>query len=101
LIPVSGSPHASLYIKVPVAGQFFLAWFRKGDGSYSPYNGEPDSGYIEDECGGNPFFIPRACLVPSRVAAEVVRYFLETRERSPVATWWDWGNLPEQPKGDS
>jgi hypothetical protein len=99
LIAVAGGGHPSLYIKAPAARQFFLAW-RCKIGWYSPFNGESAAGYIEDECGGNPFFVPRACLVRPEIAAEIVSHFLGAAERADVVTWLAWDDLPEPPRGD-
>jgi hypothetical protein len=62
---VAGQPR--LCIKQPEPERFFFTW--DGDeGWVVPYDGSGCEAFVMDERGGNPFKIPRACLVDTRAA---------------------------------
>lgn len=88
---VAGKP--SLWIKRPEEGGFFFTWDR-ATGWWVPYNGGDCESFVMDEQGGDPFRIPRACLVDLSSAIEITRHFLITLERSPKVQWALWSDLP-------
>jgi len=59
----------------------------------TPYGGESCESLVRVERGGDPFWIPRACLVGVDQAVEIVSYFLLQRERSPAVSWCYWHEL--------
>lgn len=59
-----------------------------------PYDGGSCEELIEDERGGDPFGIPRACLISVDHAVEVVRHFMSHQEPWPGVPWRYWHELP-------
>jgi hypothetical protein len=88
---VEGEP--SLWIKRPEDGRFFFTWDR-AEGWWVPYDGGDCGSFVIDERGGDPFRIPRACLVDLRAAIEIASHFLSTLRRSPAVQWARWSDLP-------
>lgn len=88
---VEGQPE--LWIKQPEPASFFFTWDCR-DGWVVPYDGTGCEAFVMDERGGDPFKIPRACLVDAHQALEVVREFLQSRGRSDVVRWLPWSELP-------
>jgi hypothetical protein len=89
-----GPGEASLWIKQPEAGRFFLTYSVPPADWLVPYTGGSCEEFVPDERGGDSFLIPRACLVDVDQAAEVVRAFLLTRQPSPAVRWCYWHELP-------
>ncbi|HEX7380406.1 MAG TPA: hypothetical protein VF278_25050 [Pirellulales bacterium] len=87
----AGQPE--LWIKQPEPERFFLTWDCH-QGPIVPYDGSGCEAFVMDERGGNPFKIPRACLVAPAEAVETVREFLQSRGRSKVVRWLSWYELP-------
>lgn len=83
-----------LWIKQPEPGRFFFTWNGEAEGWVVPYDGSDCEAFIMDERGGDPFKIPRACLVDRRRAVEVVQEFLRSRGRSEAVQWLPWSELP-------
>ena len=74
--------------------QFFVTFaVRKADWLV-PYDGGSCESLIQDERGGDPFWIPRACLVSVDQTVEIVSHFLFRREPSPAVSWCYWHDLP-------
>jgi hypothetical protein len=88
---VWGKP--SLWIKRPEAGRFFFTW-DCAEGWWVPYDGGECNSFVMDERGGDPFKIPRACLVDLPSAIEIASHFLIDQRRSPVVQWAQWSDLP-------
>jgi len=53
----------SLWIKQPVPERFFVTYAKPPENWLVPYDGGSCEELIEDERGGDPFWIPRACLI--------------------------------------
>jgi hypothetical protein len=88
---VAGQP--SLWIKQPEPGWFFITWCHLPEGEFVPYDGSSIEPFVVEERGGDQFRVPRACLVKPSTAAEIVRDFLLSRERSPAVSWESWYEL--------
>ena len=88
---LAGQPQ--LWIKRPEAGGFFFTWDNH-EGWVVPYDGSGCEAFVMDERGGDPFKIPRACLVGTEKAVEIANEFLRSRERSPAVHWESWYQLP-------
>lgn len=58
-----------------------------------PYNGGPCEELLSRQRGGDPFLIPRACLVDTMGIA-VVRFFLAFKQPAPEVVWRYWHELP-------
>jgi hypothetical protein len=86
-----------LWIKSPEPRKFFFAWIFGPEGNYSPFDDTQGDGCIEDECGGDPFWLPRCCLVNPTTAVEIASHFVRTRDRSPTVSWREWQELPDYP----
>jgi hypothetical protein len=83
-----------LSIKQPVAGRFFV--LRLDDWTV-PYDGGPCDALLEDESGGNPFWIPVACTIGTEDAVRVLSHFVATRELWSGVPWRSWYDLPLPP----
>jgi hypothetical protein len=90
----AGPGEPSLWIKQPEPGRFFLTYSHPPANWLVPYSGGPREDLIRDERGGDPFLIPRACLVGTDEAVEAVRFFLEARRPGPGLAWRYWHELP-------
>ena len=79
----------SLVLKQPEPNLFFCNrdWV-------VPYNGDSCEGFVADECGGDEFRIPRACLVPKETAATIASEFVRSLTLSPIVRWESWYDLP-------
>lgn len=84
----------SLWIKQPEPGRFFFTYARAFHDWLSPFDGQSCEQLIQDERGGDPFWIPRACTVSVDQAIEIVAWFIERAEPSPKISWCFWGELP-------
>jgi hypothetical protein len=87
-----GAP--SLWIKQPEPGRFFLTYAHPPANWLVPYAGGSCEELVRDERGGDPFLIPRACLVDMEQAIAVVSSFLATRQPAPAVAWRYWHELP-------
>lgn len=87
-----GSP--SLWIKQPEPDMFFVTFSRPPENWLVPFDGGSCAALIEDERGGDPLWIPRACLVGVGTAVRIVAYFLTNREPCPDVPWCYWHELP-------
>jgi hypothetical protein len=74
-------------------GSSLLMHVRPLIGSYHLMVGSCEQ-LIEDERGGDPFWIPRACTVGIGQAVEIVSWFIERGEPSPSLSWCFWHQLP-------
>lgn len=90
----AGAGGPSLWIKQPEPGRFFLTYAHPPANWLVPYTGGPCEDLVHDERGGDPFLIPRACLVDTDQAVAAVRYFLEAHQPTPVMDWRYWHELP-------
>jgi|GEM_PF-6952525 len=90
----AGRGEAQLWIKQPEPGWFFLTYSAPGADWLVPYGGGDCESLVQDERGGNPFWIPRACLIGTDQAVEIVSHFLSRREPSPNVSWCEWNELP-------
>jgi hypothetical protein len=89
-----GPGEPELWIKQPEPRQFFVTYFVPKADSLVPYDGSSCEALVEDERGGNPFWIPRACLVGVDQAVDIVSCFLLSQHPSPVVSWCFWHELP-------
>lgn len=85
---------ASLWIKQPEPDRFFLTLARPPEDWLVPYNGQSCELLVEDERGGDPFWIPRACLINTDQAVDAVLWFLKRQEPTPIFVWCYWHELP-------
>jgi hypothetical protein len=92
---IAGEP--SLWIKQPAPHLFFFTW-DCGTGWFVPFDGTGCDAFVMDERGGDPFRIPRACLVDAGSAVAIASDFLATRGRSSVVNWAAWCDLPLPPE---
>lgn len=90
----AGPGKASLWIKQPEPNRYFLTFVEASADWLVPYNGESCESLVEDERGGNPFWIPRACLIETDQAVDVVTRFVTHEEPSPAVRWCYWHELP-------
>ncbi|WP_169975561.1 hypothetical protein [Tautonia rosea] len=88
------SREASLWIKQPEPDRFFVTYSKPPADWLVPYDGGSCASLVEDERGGDPFWIPRACLIDADQTVEVVSWFLSHREPSPRVSWCYWHELP-------
>ncbi len=93
-IVATGPGGPLLGIKQPEPGWFFLTFFHPPANWLVPYGGGSCEDLVRDERGGDPFLIPRACLVGTDDAVEAVRFFVATRHPSPTLAWQYWDELP-------
>jgi hypothetical protein len=84
----TGQP--SLWIKQPEPGWYFITWSPAGGEELVPYDGSSIEPFVVEERGGEPFRVPRACLVPPHTAVEIVREYLVSRRRSGAVQWRPW-----------
>jgi hypothetical protein len=89
----SGPGGPSLWIKQPEPERFFITFANPPDNWLVPYDGDPCKSFIEDERGGDPFSIPRPCLVAVDEAVGIVTFFLTHRKPSPNVVWRYWEEL--------
>lgn len=90
----AGPGEAQLWIKQPEPAKFFVTYSAPGANWLVPYEGGSCESLVLDERGGDPFWIPRACLVGVDQAVEIVACFLRRKEPSPVVSWSYWHDLP-------
>ena len=82
---------AMLSISQPERGWYFLGLlpdFRV------PCDGGTCGAFVKSEFGGNPFWIPRACLVGVDDAVAIATYFAAHRAPWPGLEWRVWDDLP-------
>jgi hypothetical protein len=84
----------ALWIKQPEPGRFFLTFSSGRDAWLVPFDGGTCDMLVEDERGGDPFWIPRACLIDVEDAVEAVIWFLTHTSPSPKLVWRFWHQLP-------
>ena len=84
----------SLLIKQPEPDRFFFTYIKRPHDWLVPFDGSSCEELIEDERGGDPFWIPRASTVSVTEAIEVVRCFLDRQEPSPSIRWCYGCDLP-------
>jgi hypothetical protein len=89
----AGVGKPSLWIKQPEPGRFFITYANPPANWLVPYNGEPCTELVPDERGGDPFLIPRACLIDTEHAVDIVRCFLKHCQPSPLVRWCYWHEL--------
>ncbi len=94
---IDGEPgETSLWIKQPESGRFFVAILRAKEDWLVPYDGGSSDSLVEDECGGDPFWIPRSVSSDVDQAVEIVASFLLTGQPSNRVNWSNWSDcLPE------
>jgi hypothetical protein len=90
----AGRAGPSIWIKQPEPERFFVTFCKPPADWLVPYDGGPCEQLIQDERGGDPFWIPRACLVSVDDAVEIMSYFLRQQEPSPGISWRYWHELP-------
>ena len=90
----AGRGEAELWIKQPEPARFFFTYAGPKADWLVPYDGGSCESLVQDECGGDPFWIPHACLVDVEQAVEIVSCFLRRREPSPIVSWCYWHELP-------
>jgi hypothetical protein len=83
-----------LWIKRPEDGAFLFTWVGDNGRWIVPYDGTSCDVFVADERGGDPFKIPRACLVNVQQALEIVREFLRSSGRADSINWLSWYELP-------
>jgi hypothetical protein len=88
VVYAAGQP--SLWIKQPEPGWYFVTWSPPDGEELVPYDGSSIEPFVVEERGGEPFRVPRACLVPPQTASEIVREYLVSRQRSEVVQWRPW-----------
>ena len=71
---------------------FFLDWHH--DGRMVPYNGIATEEYVEIDMGGDPFRIPRACLVDATAALDALKYAAHHKTRDPRLNWVRMDEVP-------
>jgi hypothetical protein len=92
---LDAGPHeASLWIKQPERGRFFLTFAKPPKDCLVPYDGQPCEPLVEDERGGDSFWIPRAYLVDTDQAVDAVLWFLKCQEPTATFNWLYWHELP-------
>lgn len=94
VISVHGS-REMLCIKQPPTTPDYLLTFMDASSYLVPYTGGSLDDFVWEERGGDPFKVPRACLVARSVAADVVVHFAESRCVLPTVNWISWDELPE------
>lgn len=90
----AGPGESKLLMKQPEPGWFFFTLLQPSKNDLVPYNGGSCEELVKDERGGDPFYIPRACLVHTEQAVAVVRTFLADRRPTSAITWQYWDELP-------
>jgi hypothetical protein len=85
--------NTSLCIKESLRDGFLLTLLTDDD-QLMPYSGDGLDDFVWDERGGDPFKVPRACLVSRATAAEIVRYYATCGGQSDIVQWISWYNLP-------
>ena len=83
-----------LRIKQPEPGQYLIMFSRPHQDMLVPYDGSSCELLVEDEAGGDPFWIPRACLIDVDKAVEAVAAFLTDGEPCSNIRWSYFGDLP-------
>jgi hypothetical protein len=84
----------SLSIKQPEPARFFMTFAKPLENWLVPYDGASCEELVRDERGGDPFWIPRACLISVHEAVEIVRHFLSHQAPWPGVLWRYWHELP-------
>jgi hypothetical protein len=80
-----------LSITQPDTGSFFFILLNDW---LVPYDGGSCEPLLESEFGGNPFWIPRACLVGLDEAVGITSHFIARSEPWPGVSWRLWHELP-------
>jgi hypothetical protein len=83
----------SLLIKQTLQDGFLLTLLTSDD-QRSPCSGAGFEEFVWDERGGEPFKVPRACLVSPTTAAEIVRFYASRGGESEDVAWISWYDLP-------
>lgn len=94
----AGPGKPGLWIKQPERGRFFITYAEPSATWLVPFNGGSCEDLVSDERGGDPFLIPRACLIDTDQAIEVVRCFLTNLQPCAVIIWRYWHELPLSPE---
>jgi len=83
--------YPELWVTQPEPGAFFVIW---AEGTwFVPYDRSGREGVVIDERCGEPFKVPRSCLVDGAGALRIAEHFLHTRERLPSITWSPWDDV--------
>ena len=85
------SKHPSLLLKQPDPGSFYVTWM--DDDEYVPYNGDDPCDYTLSHCGGNPFYIPLACVTDTETTFRIASTFLRDLSRDGCVNWVKWHDL--------
>ena len=72
----------------------FLLTLMTSDDQLSPDSGAGFDEFTWDERGGEPFKVPRSFLVSPATAAQIVRDYATTGEKSARVSWTSWYELP-------
>lgn len=94
----AGPNGPALWVKQPEPGKFFFTYSRPSANWLVPYNGDSCEDLLNDERGGDPFLIPRACLVGTEQAVDIVRHFLVSQVPASCVKWRYWHELPLPPE---
>ncbi len=84
----------SLWLKQPLPERFLVTYSKPPADWLVPYDGGSCLPLVKDERGGDPFWIPIACLIGVDEAVEIVSCFLRHREPSSCVSWRYWHELP-------
>jgi hypothetical protein len=84
----------SLWIKQPEPERYFVTYSKPSANWLVPYDGGSCETLVQDERGGDPFWIPRSCLIGVEDSIEIVSYFLKHQDQSPGVSWCFWHELP-------
>jgi hypothetical protein len=93
----AGPGKPRVWIKQPEPGRFFITYCKPPANWLVPFNGDSCDDLVSDERGGDPFLIPRACLIDTDQAVEVVRCFLTSLQPCAQIVWRYWHELPLPP----
>lgn len=80
-----------LSITQPERSLFFIL---RLNGWIVPFDGSPCDAMVESEFGGNPFWIPRACLVGVDTGVEILSHFATHCSLWPGVCWRAWNQIP-------
>ena len=72
--------------------RFFLDWHR--DGRMVVFSGGDTTEFVTTEMGGDPFRIPKACLVSGEAALAALSYAVTNKGRDPSLTWRRMDEVP-------
>lgn len=84
----------ALWIKKPEPALFFITYSHPSLDWVVPYDGGSCEALVENERGGDPFWIPRACLISVDHAVEVAQFFLSDQLPWPGIPWSFWHEVP-------